>query len=624
MRIAYLYSRYPVVSQTFCDSEMLALESMGFDLEIVSLNPPPDSFRHERLDRLRAEIHYPPPEDVLDAKSKTPEFEEKLGALIKDHDTRYGEKFKARTRARNAWHFAPLLKKLGVQHVHVHFANRATHTALFLKRLGFTFSFTAHAQDFMIDLGSDDLLREMAREAESVVCVSDYSRELMAKICAESAGKIQRIYNGIELDDFPVAQPERGGPLRIVSVGRLIEFKGFQHLLESVTQLNQRGVETEVRIIGEGPMRAQLEGEIAANGLLNVELCGVRSQKQIQRELAAAHLFVLPSIVDSKGASDILPTVITEAMACRLPVVSTTLAGIPEMVSHGETGLLVEPGDAHAMADAIMELSTDGARRKAMGEAGRARAEKLFSLNITARELAGKFEEVRSQSSEVRSDAAVVYLMNSWDGSPTDLACLRDEPRLRVIACGISGDAKKADVRELEQIEFLPDAVVLESHWLRRSDLRHRLERLRTIVGDAVSGDEFYLQARRAVYLADVLARRDVKHVHAFRADAALCVWMLQRIGGFVVSMAVEDAPSLSRAVLLRMREQFSLVSNSDQKLAAQTGFSAGDALLLRKPPSHRELRLGPLRLKLRHKAEAVDRSPLERAWFEKILQLHA
>ena len=99
---------------------------------------------------------------------------------------------------------------------------------------------------------------------------------------------------------------------------------------------------------------------------------------------------------------------------------------------------------------------------------------------------------------------------------------------------------------------------------------------------------------------------------------------MLQRIGGFVVSMAVEDAPSLSRAVLLRMREQFSLVSNSDQKLAAQTGFSAGDALLLRKPPSHRELRLGPLRLKLRHKAEAVDRSPLERAWFEKILQLHA
>ena len=224
---------------------------------------------------------------------------------------------------------------------------------------------------------------------------------MMAQTCAESAAKITRIYNGIELDDFPVAQPERSGPLRIVSVGRLIEFKGFQYLLEAVTQLNQRGVEVEVKIIGEGPMRFLLEQEISANGLLNVELCSMRSQKQIQRELAAANLFVLASISDYKGACDILPTVITEAMACRLPVVSTTLTGIPEMVSHGETGLLVEPGDAYALADAIMELSTDAARRKAMGEAGRARAEKLFSLKTTARELAEKF--TGSQKAEVRS-----------------------------------------------------------------------------------------------------------------------------------------------------------------------------------------------------------------------------
>ena len=341
MRIAYLYSRYPVVSQTFCDSEMLALEALGFDLEVISLNPPPDSFRHERLDRLKAEVHYPPPGTVLDARTRVPEFLEKLGPLIAEHDAKYGEKFKAVVRARNAWHFAPLLRKLGVQHVHVHFANRATHTALFLKKLGFTFSFTAHAQDFMVDLGSDDLLREMAREAEFVIGVSDYSRDLLAKICAESAAKITRIYNGIELDDFPIAQPERSGTLRIVSVGRLIEFKGFPVLLDAVAELNRRGVSTEVRIIGEGPVRGELEQLISANGLLNVSLPGVRSQRQIQRELAEANLFVLPSIVDQKGACDILPTVITEAMACRLPVVSTRVSGIPEMVSHGETGLLV-------------------------------------------------------------------------------------------------------------------------------------------------------------------------------------------------------------------------------------------------------------------------------------------
>src|SRR5580704_19064048 len=154
MRLAYLYSRFPVVSQTFCDSEMLALESLGFDLEIVSFNAPPDSFRHERLDRLKAEIHYPPPDQVLDVEMKAPDFKTKLGALIAEHDQKYGKPYKAALRARNAWHFAPLLRKLGVQHLHVHFANRATHTALFLKKLGFTFSFTAHAQDFMVDLGS--------------------------------------------------------------------------------------------------------------------------------------------------------------------------------------------------------------------------------------------------------------------------------------------------------------------------------------------------------------------------------------------------------------------------------------------------------------------------------------
>ncbi len=79
-RLAYLFSRYPVVSQTFCDSEMLALERMGFEIEVGSLNRPPNSFRHERLDRLKAEIHYPPPPDLLDAMVKNPDFKARLSA----------------------------------------------------------------------------------------------------------------------------------------------------------------------------------------------------------------------------------------------------------------------------------------------------------------------------------------------------------------------------------------------------------------------------------------------------------------------------------------------------------------------------------------------------------------
>lgn len=617
-RLAYLYSRYPVVSQTFCDSEMLALEAMGFDLEIVSLNPPPDSFRHERLERLKAEIHYPSPGAVLDAGARAQEFQAKLGPLITEHDAKYGGKYKAALRARNAWHFAPLLRRLGVEHVHVHFANRATHTALFLKKLGFAFSFTAHAQDFMVDLGSDDLLREMAREAEFVIGVSDYSRDLLAKICPESAAKITRIYNGIDLDDFPAAQPERSGTLRIVSVGRLIEFKGFPVLLDAVTELNRRGVATETRIIGDGPARGELEQTISAHGLMNVSLLGIRSQRQIQRELAEANVFVLPSIVDQKGACDILPTVITEAMACRLPVVSTRVTGIPEMVLHGETGLLVEPGDDRALADAIMELSVDPMRRKAMGEAGRAHAEKNFSMNATALQLASRYDKVRRGGPRV--EPPVVYLMNQWAGEATGLESLRDESRLRVISCACSGNMREADPLQVDQIEFLPDAVVLESHWLRQSGLRHRLEKARGPLGEAVSGGEFYRQARRAAYLAELLPRRGAMHLHAFRSDAVFCVWLVKKLTGMSVSAAIEEQPATGRALLARLLPDFDLVTNSDKKLGADTGLFSKDALSLHKPVTHRELRLGPLRLRLRKPEPERDRGQVERKWFEQII----
>lgn len=623
-RIAYLYSRYPVVSQTFCDSEMLGLEAMGFDLEIVSLNPPQDSFRHERLDRLQAEIHYPPPGAVLDAGARVPEFQAKLGPLIAEHDAKYGGKFKAAVRARNAWHFAPLLQKLGVPHLHVHFANRATHTALFLKKLGFSFSFTAHAQDFMVDLGSDDLLREMAREAKFVICVSDYSRDLLAKICPESAAKISRVYNGIELDDFPATEPERGDPLRIVSVGRLIEFKGFAILLEAITELNRRGVSVEARIIGEGPGRGELEQLISANGLLNVSLPGARSQRQIQRELAESSLFVLPSIVDPKGACDILPTVITEAMAARMPVVSTRVAGIPEMVSHGETGLLVEPGDAHALADAIMELSAHPARRKEMGLAGRARAERLFASGETVRQLAGQLEKTCPADAPARPAARkpqVVYLMNAWDGGGADLESLPDDERMQLMACAITDEFASTDPGMLSRIEFLPDAVVLESHWLRRPDLRHRLERCRATTGDSVSGEEFYRQARRAVHLAELLPRRGVKHLHAFRSDAVLCAWLVKQLTGMRISAAIEDSPVPGRALLGRLLADFDRVSNSDKKLAKLAGFPAEDDLELTKPATHRELRLGPIRLKLRTAPPRRDRRGLEDKWLEQILK---
>ncbi len=621
-RLAYLYSRYPVVSQTFCDSEMLALEGMGFDLEVVSLNPPPDSFRHERLDRLKAEIHYPAPEAVLEAQAEQPAFEAALGALVQEHDARYGKSFKSRTRARNAWHFAPRLRALGVTHVHVHFANRATHSALFLKKLGFTFSFTAHAQDFMVDLGSDDLLREMVREAEFVVAVSDFSRALIVTTCPGSEAKVQRIYNGIELDDFPTAQPGSGGTLRLVSVGRLIEFKGFQHLIPAVGLLKTRGIPVELRVIGEGPARGALEAQIREAGLeQEVKLLGARSQEQIKRELAEARIFVLPSIVDSKGASDILPTVITEAMACGLPVVSTTVAGIPEMVAEGETGLLVAPKDERAMADALACLARDPARREALGRAGRPRAERLFSLGVTAGVLGEKLRGV-TRTGAKRITAPVVYLLDEATEAAADLETLAGETGPRLMAGGAAGAGPALPAALLEKMEWLPDAVVLESLWLRRTAWRQQVEKLRGTLGDAMDGETFYRQARRAVWLAEALPKRGTVLLHAFRADAVACVWLVKQLTGMKASAAVEDAPALSRAALAKMLADFDIVSVSDERLRGLLPKAGDDVLKLSKPPTHRKLSLGPVKLKLRQSAPPVDRAPLELAWYKKLLSL--
>ncbi|MFZ4764127.1 MAG: glycosyltransferase family 4 protein [Roseimicrobium sp.] len=620
-RVAYLYSRYPVVSQTFCDSEMLALEAMGFELEVISLNPPPDSFRHERLDRLRAEIHYPPCGDILDVKACAPEFSESLQPLIAAHEERYGSSYKPSIRARNAWHFAPLLRSLGVSHIHVHFANRATHTALFLKELGFTFSFTAHAQDFMVDLGSVELLREMVSKAEFVVTVSDFSKRLLCEMCGGFEDKVCRIYNGIELDDFPSAQPDHTGVFRVVSVGRLIEFKGFQHLIPAVALLKAHGINTEVRIIGDGPLRAELESQIAVSGLSReVMLLGPLSQEQIKRELADAQAFVLPSIVDSKGASDILPTVITEAMAARLPVVSTRVAGIPEMVLDGVTGLLVEAKDEVALAEALLLLATDAKRRCVMGVAGRARAEELFALSVTARVLGERLIAVASREVP-RTTGEILSLVNTWDNSPGLAVLAKVSPR--VLVHEIPNECLRD--APFEVLETFPDAVVLESLWLRRTVWRREIERLRGVIGDAMDGEAFYAHARRAVWMADTLPRRNVKLVHAHMAGAMPAVWLCKKLCGMRVSAAVEEAPSISRATLARLLPDFDFASVSDERLASMLSYRLDDVLKLKKSATHKVLKFGPLRFKVRSSPPASDAGGLVQNWFEKLAtSIHA
>ena len=251
MKVAYLFSRYPVPSQTFCDTEMRALEAAGAEVEIFSCSPPTTSFRHGADERPRGPVFYAPPGKALKWGEAAAKQEGRWpGAMVADHAARYGERYDPVRRARHAVYFANLFRRRGIQHFHVHFANRATHAALFIHALtGLPFSFTAHAQDFLVDLNNDALLGEMCARATFVVAVSEWSRRELGRRCPQAEAKFHRVYNGLPLDRWPVTDDSGTGftPLRILSVGRLVAFKGFDDLIGACAGLKKNGDRVSLR-----------------------------------------------------------------------------------------------------------------------------------------------------------------------------------------------------------------------------------------------------------------------------------------------------------------------------------------------------------------------------------------
>ncbi len=566
MRLGYLYSRYPVLSQTFCDTEMLALERLGFELEIGSVYPPLTSLRHEHIACLRAPIHYAPPQEILKISEKTAKTNGNWPRdLVERHERKYGPDVKAEQRARNALYFADHFKRRGVDHVHVHFANRAAHTAMFLKEIsGIPFSVTAHGQDFMKDLGNDDLLREICAAAEFVAAETDYSRDLLRQRCPDSAAKIQRVYNGMDLTRFPAPNYEASinqAP-RIISIGRLVAFKGFEYLIDACAELARQGLEFTCEIIGDGPLRGDLEAKIRKVNLSDrVRLLGSLSQGAVLAKLRSADVFALASVTDAQGASDVFPTVIIEAMAAARPVVSTRLAGIPESVVHGETGLLVPPGDTMALAEALRRLIEDAKLRLQYGRAARARIEQHFRIEHTVApfiELLQKTPDATTKStqrcaSQSEGATAIAYLIDRWPDR--DLPLLEREleemKRRHVpivpIVCELNSRARYT--RAMEKIalslEFLPDQMVIEAEWRANHALAQKLEEDRAQQSVRAPSAIFLRQARFALVLTKL--QKNVAHVHATSSRALVCALILKKLLNVTVSATIEARPALPR-----------------------------------------------------------------------------
>jgi glycosyltransferase involved in cell wall biosynthesis len=561
---------------------MLALERRGVELEIGSVYPPLTSLRHEHIACLSAPIHYAPPQEILKISEKDAKITGKWPRdLVERHEQKYGSAGKAQQRARNALYFADFFARNDVNHVHVHFANRAAHTALFLKEIsGIRFSVTAHGQDFMKDLGSDDLLREICAAAEFVAAETDYSRELLCERCPDSAAKIHRVYNGIDLERFPTPHYDTAHPAvalqvpRIISVGRLVAFKGFEDLIDACAELVRRGLEFTCEIIGDGPLRNDLQTKVDMLNLSGrVHLLGSLSQQAVLEKLQAADIFALASVTDAQRASDVFPTVILEAMASARAVISTRLAGIPELVVDGQTGVLVSPGDTAALADALERLLRDPKLRLHYGRAGRARIEQRFRIEDTVAPLLKLFETASDTAAKSRQRRAshpplqgygvagsetatgIAYLIDRWpdDDLPLLERELQEMKRRNVpitpFVCELNSGVRLT--RAMEQIapslEFLPDAIVLEAEWRANPALAQKLEEERAQQSIRPPGGIFLRQARFALALQKLLREKKVTHVHATSSRALVCALMLKELLNVTVSATIEPRAELPR-----------------------------------------------------------------------------
>lgn len=391
--VGYVLKMYPRFSETFVVTEILAREAAGEQIVIFSLRPPSDARFHPELARVQApvvQIDRPASAHRWWASWQQTAADTDLAAGLHsaldllcaaDHDD-----------AGQAVTLARLARAHGVTHLHAHFASVATTVARLAGLIArLPYSFTAHAKDiFHRDVERDDLVGKLT-DAHHAITVSDYNLHHLQAWCGrESTRRLHRVYNGLELDRFTYEPRSirRGGPARLLGVGRLVEKKGFDVLLATMSRLVAEGVDIELDIAGDGPLREELEIDIARRRLhRHVRLLGPRTQTEISELLGSHDVFVAPFVVASDGNVEGLPTVLLEAMARGIPCVASDITAVGEVVRPGETGWLVPSGDPVSLADTLMEVVENPSGHRSVTDKARALIEEHFDASSQALQL---------------------------------------------------------------------------------------------------------------------------------------------------------------------------------------------------------------------------------------------
>jgi glycosyltransferase involved in cell wall biosynthesis len=372
MKIAYIVSLFPKLSETFILREMIGLEALGHRITVVSLKREREPIAHKEAALFGERTIHPRPLTAMllsaAATLRRPLLVLRIAGRIAIAHTIGGRglhpivMLKSQALVPPALYLARRMREAGIQHVHAHWASYPALVAWIIGRVtGIPYSVTAHAHDLFLP---NPMLAEKVRDAAFFATISEFNRALLLQACGPSALDTLRLIRcGIPLAEFPYGEPPRGDaehPAHVVSVGRLVDYKGFDVLIRACRLLRDRGMAVRLTIVGEGPERRGLEALAAElDAVAMVTFAGSRRQEEVRGIMRHATLFALACVQGKDGQQDGIPIVLMEAMALGVPVVSTKLSGIPELVKDGETGLLARPGDPEHLAAAMARVIQD-------------------------------------------------------------------------------------------------------------------------------------------------------------------------------------------------------------------------------------------------------------------------
>jgi glycosyltransferase involved in cell wall biosynthesis len=401
-RVAFVLKGYPRLSESFIAQEIAELERRGLAILIVSLRRPTDARRHPVHGEIKASILYLPEYLLLEPlrvfrawirQRKTSNYRKTRNLWLRDL-----ARDPTPNRIRRFGQALVLADELpgDIRHLHAHFLHTpasVTRYAALLKGLAWTGS--AHAKDIWTTPEWEK--REKLASCEWLVTCTAANHAHLAALAPE--GRVELVYHGLDLSRFGFSNEKKSenrgadpaSPVLILSVGRLVEKKGTDVLLDALARLP---ADLHWRLVhaGGGPLRGKLERRARALGIdARVAWRGARTQTELLEEYRAADLFALASRVARDGDRDGLPNVLVEAQSQGLACIATRVSGIPELIEDGVTGVLVEPDAPQPLAQALERLIREPAARRALGAAGRRRVLEKFELRTSIARLARRF-----------------------------------------------------------------------------------------------------------------------------------------------------------------------------------------------------------------------------------------